>query len=131
MQNSLAVLRKVLFLDAATCTSAGLLMLFGGAALSAPLGLAPRFLQAAGLSLLPFAAYLAYVARRPELPRAHLWVIVAGNAVWVLASALILATGWVQPTVLGYGFVIVQALAVLVLTELEWVGLRRTGAVAA
>lgn len=128
MQNPVALLRKVLILDAFTCVAAGLLMLLGGQALSEPLGLSPLFLQGAGLSLLPFAAYLAYVAKRPELPRTHLWIIVACNAVWVVDSLLVLATGWVQPTGLGYAFVIVQALAVLVLAELEWVGLRRVGA---
>ena len=128
MHTPLAPIRRVLILDAFTCVAAGLLMLLGGPALSESLGLSPLFLQGAGLSLLPFAAYLAYVARRPVLPRAHLWVIVACNAAWVLDSVLVLATGWVQPTALGYTFVIVQALAVLVLAELEWVGLRRTSA---
>jgi hypothetical protein len=127
MHNPLALLRKVLLLDAFTCAAAGLLMLLGGQALSEPLGLAPLFLQGAGLSLLPFAAYLAYVAKRPELPRAHLWIIVACNAAWVFDSVLVLATGWVEPTALGYAFVIVQAALVLVLAELEWVGLRRVG----
>jgi hypothetical protein len=128
MQNSVALLRKVLLVDSFTCVAAGLLMLLGGQALSEPLGLAPLFLQGAGLSLLPFAAYLAHIARRPELPRTHLWIIVACNAVWVVDSVLVLATGWVEPTGLGYAFVIVQALAVLVLAELEWVFLRRAGA---
>jgi len=125
MSNSLALLRKVLLLDAVTCVAAGLLMLVGGEALSEPLGLSARLLQIAGVSLLPFAAYLVYVARRAVLPRSQVWIIVAANALWVLDSALILATGWVQPTLLGYAFVIGQALAVLVLAQLEVRGVRR------
>jgi hypothetical protein len=39
---------------------------------------------------------------------------------------LILATGWVAPTELGYVLVIAQALGVAMLAALEYVGLRKS-----
>lgn len=50
------------------------------------------------------------------------------NALWILHSGLLLLSGWVAPNLLGYAFVIGQAVVVLVLIELEWVGLKRSQA---
>jgi hypothetical protein len=53
------------------------------------------------------------------------WLVIAGNAAWVAASALLLVGGWVTPTLLGYGFVIVQAAAVTLLAAIEYAGILR------
>ena len=57
--------------------------------------------------------------------------IIALNVLWVLGSVGLLVSGWVAPTVLGYAFVIVQAIVVGVFAELQFIGLRRTGAATA
>jgi hypothetical protein len=49
---------------------------------------------------------------------------------WAAASGLLLASGWVAPTALGYAFVIGQAAVVALLGELQYVGLRRPVAMA-
>src|SRR5919108_4875 len=49
-------------------------------------------------------------ALRASLWRAGAWVIVAGNALWVLASAALLVA--IAPTALGYAFVIGQGVVV-------------------
>ena len=53
------------------------------------------------------------------------------NVVWAIDSVVLLFTGWVAPNLLGYAFVVGQAAVVAVLADLEYVGLRRTAAVAA
>ncbi len=53
--------------------------------------------------------------------------MIAANALWVVASIALLVSGEVAPTLLGYVFVIAQAVTVLGFAELQWVGLRRMG----
>ncbi|MCW7539249.1 hypothetical protein OOT46_15500 [Aquabacterium sp. A7-Y] len=123
-------LRRVLAADALLSGASGLLMTAGAAFLAPRLGLPAELLGVAGLSLLPFAAALAWLATRRQLPRAALWALVAYNTLWVLDSALLLAGGWFEPTWLGQAFVVLQALVVAVLAELQVVGLRRAQAAA-
>jgi ABC-type proline/glycine betaine transport system permease subunit len=73
--------------------------------------------------LVPFAALLAVVATRARISRAAVWTIIAANAAWTIGSFGLLAVG-IAPTALGYAFVIAQALAVAILAELEYTGLR-------
>jgi hypothetical protein len=124
-------LRRALAADAVTSGAAGLLMTFGAGALEGPLGLPAPLLQVAGLILLPFAAGVAYLAARAMPPRPAVWAVIALNAVWALDSGLLLVSGWVAPTALGYAFVIVQAAAVAAFAEIQYVGLRRSTARAA
>lgn len=68
----------------------------------------------------------------PEIPaRAAVWGVIGLNIVWALDSVVLLFTGWVEPNALGYAFILGQALFVAVLTELEYIGLRRSTALAA
>ena len=53
--------------------------------------------------------------------------VIVANALWVVASIALLVSGQVTPTLLGYVFVIGQAIAVLGFAELQWMGLRRIG----
>lgn len=118
-------LRRVLLADAAASTATGALMLFGTSMLEPLLGLPVSLMQIAGASLLPFAALVAFIATRERIPRRAVWLVIIVNAVWTIDSIALLLTGWVQPTLLGNAFVIGQALAVGVLAELQYFGLRR------
>ena len=120
--------RQILFIDAAGSGAAGLLMVAGSPFLSPLLGLPENLLFWAGLALFPFVAFLIAVARRGEASRLVLIDIIAINALWVAASFGLLASGAVAPTLLGYAFVVAQALAVALLAGLQLVGLRRTTA---
>ena len=120
------LLRQVLIADAAVSGAAGLLMAAGAPFLSPLLGLPSGLLLWAGLALFPFVALLIVVARRGEASRLVLVDIIAVNALWVAASFGLLVSGAVAPTMLGYAFVIAQALMVALLAELQVVGLRRT-----
>jgi hypothetical protein len=124
-------LRRVLLVDAATCIAAGLLMMLGARLLDELLGLPAALLQYAGVSLLAFTAFLVYVGTRKTLSRTAVWVVIAVNALWAADSFLLLLTGWIAPTGLGYAFVIAQALAVALLADVQYLGLRRSFARAA
>lgn len=121
-------LRQILLIDAAVSGAAGVLMAGGASFLSPLLGLPEGLLFWAGLALFPFVAMLIAVARRGEASRLVLADIIAINALWVAASFGLLVSGAVAPTLLGYAFVIAQALAVALLAELQFIGFRRTTA---
>lgn len=114
-----------MFADAATCVATGLLLLLGSGLLEQYLGLPAGLLRYAGLSLLPFAVLLVYLAAREHLTPGAVWAVIGLNALWTVDSVLLLLTGWVSPTELGYAFVVAQALGVAVLAGLEYVGLRK------
>ena len=123
-------LRNVLLIDAVTCIATGLLMILATGLLANLTQLPPELLRTAGLSLFPIAAFIAFVATRAELSRAGVWLVILGNVGWVGASLGVLLGGAVSPNILGYAFVLAQALAVAVLAELEFTGVRKIGAAA-
>jgi hypothetical protein len=117
--------RRVLALDALLSGVMGALMALAAAPLSSLLGLQASLLTWAGLSLIPFAAWVGWLAAR-ELPsRAGVWAVVVCNAFWVVASFGLLAADWFDLTLLGKAFVTFQALVVAILAELQFFGLRR------
>jgi hypothetical protein len=118
-------LRRVLFVDAGTCAAMGALLTIDAAPLSGMLGLPAALLAWAGASLFPIAAFMLLVATRRQIPPAGAWLVIAGNAGWVLASGAVLFV--FAPTGLGYAFVLAQAVATAVLADLEYVGLKKLG----
>jgi hypothetical protein len=118
-------LRRVIALDAAACAASGLLLAFGGARLADLTGLPAALSRPAGVFLLVWAALLAWIATRPAFNRAVVWTLIGVNAVWVLESVMVLALQWVRPTPFGYAFVIAQAIAVAVIADLQFIGLKR------
>ena len=123
-------LRRVLFADAATCVAAGLLLMLGSGLLERLLGLPAELSRYAGVSLLPFAALLVYLASRENLSPPSVWAVIVLNALWTAESFLLLLTGWVAPTEPGYAFVVAQALGVAGFAGLEYFGLRKAATAA-
>ncbi|MDB5469738.1 MAG: hypothetical protein JWR84_1298 [Caulobacter sp.] len=121
------LLRRTLGFDAATCAAMGVAMTAGGLPLARITGLPPALLMIAGLVLLAVAAVLAWLAKRQSAPAPMVWLVLGGNAGWVAASVALLVGGWVRPTLLGELFIIAQALGVVGLTGLEYLGYRRSG----
>lgn len=119
-------LRNALALDAAACAGTGLLLSLGAGALSGLLGFPAEFLRGAGIVLLPCAALLAVFASRVRLPRLAVYAVIGVNILWIADSVLILVAGWFSPTTLGITFVLAQAAAVAVVTELEVIGLKKS-----
>ena len=118
-------LRFALLGDAAASGATGLLLAAGAGALASLLGLPEGLLRVAGLALLPYAAFVAWVgARRDGAPRNAVRAAVAINLLWTLDSVLLLAIGPVASNGLGIAFVLAQALAVLGFAAMQWAALR-------
>jgi hypothetical protein len=124
-------LKNALALDAAACAATGLLLALATSPLSGLLGFPVGFLRGAGLLLLPCAAALAWFAARETLPRLAVHAVIGVNLLWIADSVAILLAGWFQPTGLGIAFVLAQAAAIAVVTELEVIGLKRSASSAA
>lgn len=121
------LLRQALLADAVASGVLGLLLALGGGAVGPLLGLPAGLLAAVGLVLLPWAVAVGWLGTRGTPPRPAVWAVIALNALWVLESVLLLVGGWLRPNGLGYAFVLGQAAVVLVLLELQLLGLRRSG----
>ncbi|NJK81988.1 MAG: hypothetical protein HC893_06490 [Chloroflexaceae bacterium] len=105
-------LRRVLLADAVVSGATGALMAGGAPFLTELLALPEPLLRYAGLFLLPYAAFVAVVATRKHLQPVAVWAIIIINALWALDSIVLLFTGWAAPNLLGYSFVIFQAVVV-------------------
>jgi hypothetical protein len=119
-------LRRALLADAAASATTGLLLAVGAQYLTDLLGLPVSLMRYAGMSLLPFAAIVLFVALRANLPRIPVIAIIAYNALWTIDSIVLLASGFIQPTSLGTVFVIAQAATVGLFAVLQWIGVKRT-----
>lgn len=123
-------LRNVLALDAVVSGVTGLLLIAGAGLLEDLLGLPVALMREAGLILIPYVAFVAWVGMRETIARSSVWAIIATNAIWAVASVGLLVSGLVAPTSLGYAFVIAQAVVVALLGELQYAGLKRPAALA-
>jgi hypothetical protein len=118
-------LRLALLADAAVSGATGLAMMLGAGVVDGLLGVPGVLLRYAGLSLLPFAALVAFLATRENLSRPAAWAVVAYNALWAVDSIVLMASGWIAPTALGYAFIAFQALVVAIFAKLQYIGLRK------
>ena len=123
-------LRRVWWADAAVSAVVGATMALAAAPLGELIGLPARLLAVAGLSLLPYAAFLAWLATRAAVPRAAAWAPVLLNVVWAI-DCVALALLHADAGGLLVGFVAVQVVTVLTFAELEYAGVRRSAPVAA
>jgi hypothetical protein len=126
-----SLLRRALLVDAVATAGMGVLLAAAPGLLEALLGLPVALLRGAGLALLPFAALLAWVARRPRIPAGLAWTLVVVNVLWAIDSVVLPLTGWIDPTALGAAFVVAQGLIVAAFAWVEWTGLRRATLAAA
>lgn len=120
-----AGLRRVLAFDALSGAGTGALQLGLTGLLAQWLGLSASLLQASGIAIFAFVALAGWLALQAAPPRAALAALVVGNFAWV-AGCLALAFGGAPGvTGLGMAYLVFQAVVVLALAELQWMGLRR------
>ena len=131
MLRQITNLRFALLADAVASGATGLMMLAGADLLTGLLGLPVAVMREAGLLLVPYVAFVAFVGTRQAVPHGAVKAIIALNVAWVAGSIGLLMSGTVAPTVLGYAFVIFQAVVVGVFAELQFIGLRRDQAATA
>ena len=113
-----STLRKVLAFDAASCLAMGLAMCLASEALGRLFALPQPLVWWAGAVLFPCAALMLLAAWPRATPAALAWLVVGGNAVWVVASVLVAAV--FAPSAIGTLFVLGQAAAVAALAFLEY-----------
>ena len=120
-------LRRILYADAGLSTSSGLLLAALAGPISDPLGLPDTLLRTVGILFLPWGAFVLYTATCREISRVRPLTlsIGVGNVLWSIVSLLVLVTGWVAPTMLGYAFVIAQAILVTAIGVAQFSGLRK------
>jgi len=118
-------LRNVLLADAASCVGCGALQVAFTGAVSPMLGLGTSLLTGTGIFLLVYACVVGFVATRKPIARPLVWLLVFGNLGWAVLCVGLLFSGTVQPTALGTGYVVAQAVTVTLLAELQWFALRR------
>lgn len=122
------LLRLALRVDAAASGALGLAGLLAAPRVADLLGPPAPLLFGVGAFLVIFALSLLVLAARPEIPRPAGRLVVIGNGAWVAASVVAVVIGWEALTALGVGVVLAQALAVAVVADLQWLGLRRATA---
>jgi hypothetical protein len=122
---TLSPLRTILLVDAVTCVVMGAALVSGAAMIAALTALPPALLLYAGFALFPIAAFMIAVAGMSITWRAGVWLIIAGNAAWVVGSLWLLVSGFIAPNALGCAFIAAQAIAVALLATLEHIALRR------
>lgn len=120
-------LKRVLLLDAASCLGMGAALVAGAGMLTGPLGLPPALLSGAGIALIPIGLFMAFVATRDTPPAILVWLIILGNAAWVVKSLGVIAI-FPQISALGIAFVAGQAAFVALMAMLEYSGLCRAAA---
>ena len=118
-------LRNVLIVDAVSGAGSSLLHMLGAGLLASWFGLPYGVLVMSGAVLLVYVAIASYVATCDPIPRPLVALLIAGNWAWVGASAVVFFMESGTLTSLGQAYVVIQALAVAALAELEWFGLRR------
>lgn len=128
-------LRRVLWLDIASCTATSLLLTLGSTSVAEFLGITNQrvlnmmdgstFIALVGLGLLAWTALLLVITMREKLDRRLVWLTIEGDIVWVAASALILLSGTPALTQLGGWAVLLVADVVGAMGALKYFGLRK------
>lgn len=121
-------LRSVLWLDAATGVTTGALQLLLTGLLASLLGLPEALLQVSGWALFGYVALISFIATRQFLAAGLAWLLIGANLLWVAGCLALLLGDFVTPTLVGKVFIAVQAVAVGLLAEMQWVGRRKAAA---
>ncbi len=106
------VLRRVLLVDAVVTGANGVAYLAGATVLDGVLGVSAGALRPIGAFLLAFAGVVAVVATRCPIPGAAVRELMAANALWVVASLAVAATGALDANGVGTAWIVLQAVTV-------------------
>jgi hypothetical protein len=121
-------LRRALQADAIFSGVAALMFVFGASLFASLTNLPEVFLRNTGFVLVIYAALVGYLGTRPTMAKAAVWAVIAVNAIWAVDSIALLASGLLSPNLFGQALIVMQAVAVGVFAELQFIGLRRSAA---
>ena len=125
MVNNTHFLRRVLAIDSIGTGLLALGAVIAAGPLSDVTGIPAQWLTIVGLALLPFAAWVGWLARQSSPPRKLVWSLIVANDVWIAASFVVAFSDLLPLTTLGIEFMIVQALLTAVIATMEFVAIRR------
>ena len=120
-------LRRALLADAVFSGISAVGLTFGAGIFASLLNLPETLLRETGLFLIAYTMLVGWLGARQSMPKALVLIVVAGNAVWTLASIALLFSGAVSPNLLGEIVVAAQAIATGAFAELQYIGLRKSG----
>jgi hypothetical protein len=126
MINPSLFLRRAIQADAIFSGASAVLLTLGASELAPLLNLPEALLSETGLFLIAYTALVGWLGTRQAMPKALVVIVITGNAAWAVASIALLFSGTVTPNLLGEGFVVIQAIVVGALGELQYVGWRRS-----
>jgi len=118
-------LRRVILADGLVSGSMAILLAAAAHPLGERFGLSEAFVRWTGLLLVPFAFSVLFLATRSNPPRNGVWMLIALNVGWVVASVAVLLSGWISPSAAGVAFIVGQALLVSLFAGQQYVGLRQ------
>jgi len=81
--------------------------------------------MAIGVGLLLWAALAFWISTRPQPSRGLVFTIIEGNLLWVLATIILLVSGWLPFSTTGNWAIAIVADVVGLLALLQYVGWRR------
>ena len=110
-------IRFALLLDAVISSATGVAYLVAAEPIGDLLGLSAGLLRALGAFFVAYGIAVWLVSRRPSGPAVA--AVVAGNALWVLASLVFAIAGWEDPTTAGTVWIVLQAVIVAGFAELQ------------
>ena len=112
---------RILQLNAVATAACGLGMLATRGTLHSLFGLgAPILLDVLAVGLLTYAGALAFAAQRQPVSRQALMLFTVADAIWVVASAIVLVLFWAQLAPLARLLVISVALVVEIFATLHF-----------
>lgn len=87
MLRQITNLRFALLGDAIASGATGLIMIAGADLLTGLLGLPVALMRGAGLLLIPYVAFVAFVSTRRNIPHEGVKAIIALNIIWASAAS--------------------------------------------
>lgn len=121
-----AFLIRSVQLDALMSGASGILAAAGAPVFDGVLGVSTAFLVALGIFLLGYAGALLLLAHAGA-PAPGVKAVIGGNALWVVASVVVVLADWLTLTTAGIVVTLAQAGAVALVAEAQLIGLRRRG----
>lgn len=121
------MLKLALLADAAACAPLALLQIAMPQLLADQLGLPQALLTGTGIFLAIYTGMLLVLANSNAIWKSLADLIVIGNVGWAAGCIALAVAGIVQPNGLGSAYLLIQALAVLVLAGWEFKGIKVSG----
>ena len=120
------LLRYTLRGDAILSIATGAICLADAQPLATLLGIqSPLALEIVGAALALYGAFLFYTAAQAQLSRRIVIAAIVLDVIWVIDRAILLVAGWLPLTSAGMWAIGLIAVAVAVVAELKFFGLRR------